>query len=150
KPTDVKGSTYLGELKHLSADLSIEDNVRFDVGFIPEERVPSYISAASVLLIPYTESVGASGPIHSFAAYGVPIVASDKGHHMPEALGGNLVLFSAGSSEDLSLKLYSALTDSSRTREMVERQIAYASRETWELAGKRTLQNYRITLGGKR
>ncbi len=85
----VDGSSFTGE-----------SHARFDAKFIPEEMVPVYFSAALAILISYTESVGASGPIHSYAGYGVPIVAADVGYHLRESMGGHITaaenLYKAG------------------------------------------------------
>jgi len=93
RPKDENGLAYLKELKRLCKTYSLENNVRFDTEFIDEENIPNYFGSASVILAPYTESVGASGPIHNSAGYGIPIIASDVGYHMKESIGGNLVLW---------------------------------------------------------
>jgi glycosyltransferase involved in cell wall biosynthesis len=146
RPQGFRRGEYLEELKILANDLELKDNVRFDTRFIPEEEISTYFSASTLLLIPYTESVGASGPIYNYAGYGVPIVASDAGFHNKESLGGNLYLFKAGNSDSLSAKLKEVLEHPSALNEISRKQIQYARKENWKMAAKRTLHNYRKTI----
>ncbi len=145
-PVDRAGRMYLEELKTLVREKQLGRWVRFDTMFVPEERVPDYFASASVILLPYQESVGVSGPAHNFASYGIPIVAADVGLHMRESLGGSLVLFRMGSPDDLARALIELLI-SSKSRENVSRRLRdYARQETVDLAVERTLQYYRVTL----
>jgi glycosyltransferase involved in cell wall biosynthesis len=90
--------------------------------------------------------VGASGPIHNYAAYGTPIVAADVGFHMKGALGGSLVLFEAGGSEDLAKKVNKILSDRKLATRTGKKHQEYAKKETWKRAALRTLRNYAKTL----
>jgi len=143
-PQDSEGTKYLKELQALTRKLSLEGYVRFDTEFIPEERVPVYFSAASAILFPYTESVGASGPIHNHAGYGIPIVVADVGYHMRESIGGNVALFKPGDPGSLAEKLRDILTDTDLAHHLGHEEKEYAKRETWELAAKRTMSYYQI------
>jgi len=145
-PLDKDGARYLMELKEAATRFSVSDHTKFDTRFIPEEEMHSYVSAASVVILPYVESVGASGPAHRLAGYGIPILASDVGHHMRECLGGNLVLFKAGDPKDLAVRLEQVLSDSSLAESIGQRLQQYAATETWEVGVERTLANYRSTL----
>jgi len=145
-PVDKDGAQYRRELKEAASRFSVSEHIRFDTRFILEEEMHLYISAASVLLLPYVESVGASGPAHRLAGYGVPIVASDVGYHMRECLGGRLILFKAGDSEDLADRLEHVLCDSSFAKITGQSLRQYAETETWGAAVERTLANYYSTL----
>ena len=145
-PQDNEGMFYLQELLKLTTRLSLDDHVRFDTEFIPEERVPVYFSAASAILFPYTESVGASGPIHNYAGYGIPIVAADVGYHMRESIGGNVLLFKAGDSKSLAKRLEEILSDDSLATRLGQSQVSYAQKETWRRASSRTVEYYKRAL----
>jgi len=145
-PQDNDGRTYLQELLKLTTHLSLDDHVRFDTEFIPEERVSTYFSAASAILVPYTESVGASGPIHNYAGYGIPIVAADVGYHMRESIGGNVLLFKAGDSKSLAKRLEEVLSDDSLAARLGKNQVSYAEKETWGRAASRTVDYYKRVL----
>ncbi len=145
-PLEHDGMVYLQELREQTIRLSLDDHVRFDTEFIPEERVPVYFSAASVILFPYTESVGASGPIHNYAGYGIPIVAADVGYHMRESIGGNVLLFKAGDSRSLTKRLEEILSDDNFATMLGQNQVSYAQKETWRCASSRTVEYYKRVL----
>lgn len=145
-PQDKEGMVYLQELREQTTRLSLDYHIRFDTEFIPEERVPVYFSAASAILFPYTESVGASGPIHNYAGYGIPIVAADVGYHMRESIGGNVLLFKAGDSKSLAKRLEEILSDDSLATRLGQSQVSYAQKETWRRASSRTVEYYKRAL----
>ncbi len=145
-PVDCDGMEYLNELKMYASRLKVEDCSRFDSNYIKEENIPYYFSAASVILVPYTDSVGASGPIHNYAIYGIPIVASDVGFHMRESLGGSLILYRNGDSSDLSERLHEILSNPEAQSRIGEKHKDYAIRENWSLCASRTLSNYRLLI----
>ncbi|MFW9844484.1 MAG: glycosyltransferase [Candidatus Thorarchaeota archaeon] len=142
KVQDSESAEYLVHLKQMCKELGLEDIVRFDSHFIPDDEVPIYFSAASIILVPYTESVGASGPIHNYAGYGTPIVAADVGFHMKETLGGILTLFKNRNSDDLADKVLTLLKDPNLRKVLGEKQRKYMAAESWDVAAKRTMRNY--------
>ncbi|GAG90556.1 unnamed protein product, partial [marine sediment metagenome] len=142
KVQDLESSTYLVQLKKMIQELGLEESVRFDSHYIPDDEVPLYFSAASIILVPYTESVGASGPIHNYAGYGTPIIAANVGYHMRETLGGTLTLFMNRDSADLAHKVITLLDDNELRKELVAKQCKYVANESWDVAAKRTMQNY--------
>ena len=142
KVQDSDSSAYLLQLKKMSKKLGLDESVRFDSHYIPDDEVPLYFSAASIILVPYTESVGASGPIHNYAGYGTPIIAANVGYHMRETLGGSLTLFKNRDSMDLADKVITLLDDNQLRKELGHKQHEYVANESWELAAKRTMRNY--------
>jgi len=143
RPLDSRGESYLEQLRQQVAELGLEDNVRFDAKHIPDSSVPLYFSAASILLVPYTESVGASGPIHNYAGYGVPIIAADVGYHMKETLEGMLILFKNGNHTDLAEKVIGLLADEALRKEIGTNQCAHTEQKSWNRAAKLTMQYYK-------
>lgn len=141
-----EGEVYLRQLKGLIQGLALQDYVRIDEGFVPDERVPLYFSAASVILAPYTESVGASGPLHNQAAYGTPIIAANVGYHMREVLGGNVKLFEVSSSDSLAQAITEVLRNDELASQLGNRIRRYAATETWETTAGRTMKYYNKTL----
>ncbi|MFW9842776.1 MAG: glycosyltransferase [Candidatus Thorarchaeota archaeon] len=140
---DSDSRSYLMQLKNKTKKLGLEEFVRFDSQYIPDGMVPTYFSAAGIILLPYTESVGASGLIHNYADYAKPIIVADTGYHMKEALDGTLTLFKNRDSEDLANKVIALINDNQRRKELGNRQRAYAANESWNVAAKRTMQNYK-------
>jgi glycosyltransferase involved in cell wall biosynthesis len=146
KPQDEEGKKYLLQLKEISRNLNLRNNVRFDSEFISDEQLPDYFGASAVVLVPYTESVGASGPIHNYAGYGVPILASDVGYHMKESLNHSVVTFRTEDHEDLAEKLVHLLTNEGLRQELGKKIADYSKKETWSTAAKRTIKYYKKTI----
>jgi glycosyltransferase involved in cell wall biosynthesis len=46
-------------------------------GYIAEEDVPAHLAAADLLVLPYRDSLAASGPMSSALAYGLPVIGSE-------------------------------------------------------------------------
>ena len=142
KVQDLESNAYLVQLKKMSEEFGLDEFVRFDSHYIPDDKVPIYFSAASLILVPYTESVGVSSPIHDYAGYGTPIIAADVGYHMKETLGGTLTLFKNRHSSDLADKVITLLNDNKLRKELGNKQCEYVANESWAVAAKRTMQNY--------
>ncbi len=147
RPLDSRGEIYLEQLKLQVNELGLEKNVRFDTKHIPDSDVPIYFSAASILLVPYTESVGASGPIHNNAGYGVPIIAADVGYHMKETLKGMLTLFQNCNHLDLTKKVIELLADETLRKDIGTKQCKHTEQKSWNQAAKLTMQNYKEIIG---
>jgi glycosyltransferase involved in cell wall biosynthesis len=146
KPKGKSGRKYLEEVKKKAQEQNLKDNLKLDAFFIPEEKIPLYFNASEVLLIPYTESVGASGPIHNYASFGTPIVAANVGYHMAETLNGNLTVFQPKDPNNLAEILVRILTDKELANKMGRIQKDFARKENWALAADRTIKNYQSTL----
>lgn len=63
-------------LKQKAADMIPSDKFRWD-GFIREEDIGRYFSAADISVYPYTVAMSSSGPMAISIGYGVPFIASD-------------------------------------------------------------------------
>ncbi|TFH00872.1 MAG: glycosyltransferase [Candidatus Thorarchaeota archaeon] len=147
EPFDEDGEEYLQELLQLQKEYDLFVNVRFDTDFIPEEDISVYFTAASIILAPYTESIGASGPLHASAGYGIPIVASDAGLHISEALGGNVLTFNQLDPESLSKQINYLLVNRNIAQQISTNLIEYSESESYDVAAKRTRDYYKITMG---
>jgi glycosyltransferase involved in cell wall biosynthesis len=69
---------YFRSLCETVKRLGLDGNVRFDVGFVPEEKIHVYFSSADAVAMPYTDCL-ASGIFHLAAGYGKPMIASAAG-----------------------------------------------------------------------
>ncbi|MFW9919819.1 MAG: glycosyltransferase [Candidatus Thorarchaeota archaeon] len=145
-PIDHDGMMYLDELVKLKKSLTLDASVLFHSRFISESEISVYFSAASIILFPYDDSVGASGPAHNQAGYGIPIIASDVGFHMREMLGGNVALFEKGNPMALSQAIVKVLSNPEFAQHVGNSIQRYSEIEDIELLAKRTLLYYRNTL----
>jgi len=67
---------YRSRLVKLADQLGVRDKVVF-TGFVPDDCVPLYFSAADVIVLPYIYTSGASGPLALALQYSRPIIATD-------------------------------------------------------------------------
>jgi glycosyltransferase involved in cell wall biosynthesis len=68
----------MGPLFAMVKDLQLEEQVEFDLRFIPEDEVSSLVARADILAFPYRD-IDASGVLMLAIAAGRPIVASNLG-----------------------------------------------------------------------
>jgi D-inositol-3-phosphate glycosyltransferase len=78
---------YLEELRRAAARLLPPGAVRFDIGFIPDERAELYFKAADALLLPY-RNIFQSGVLFLGFGYGLPAIATDVGDFREDVLDG--------------------------------------------------------------
>jgi glycosyltransferase involved in cell wall biosynthesis len=101
-------------------------------GYVPEEKIPELFKNASVVVMPYSSSTGASGVAHIACAYGLPIVSADLPdfREMGEEEGLAMDFYDPGSSKDLALCLTSLLNSTRRQQQMAEQNFSAALRMT--------------------
>jgi len=100
------------EYQDLIEKLGINDVCISHVHYIPDEDVPLYYSAATVVVLPYRR-IYQSGVLLMAMSYGLPVIASDL-EGMSEIIkhGYNGLLFKQGNSDDLAPVLEKVLSDS--------------------------------------
>lgn len=65
------------DLMNLAAVLGVDDRVKLDLRFIPDDEINDVFSESDVLLLPYDESfAGQSGPLGIAVRHRVPVVSS--------------------------------------------------------------------------
>lgn len=74
--------------EQLIKKLNIENNVRLDIKYIPDEEISWYYNAADINVLPYRE-VYQSGVIHLAYAYKTPVIATRVGS-FPEVIIDNI------------------------------------------------------------
>ena len=101
-------------------------------GYIPEEEIPELFSTASLVVLPYDSSTGASGPAHQACQYGLPIVSSDLPEFLDTANNESMAMlfFPRGNASQLADKLCTLLQSPQRQREMAQQNFSAALRMT--------------------
>jgi len=74
-PSQTNGAQYVEKLRSLTKRVGLEQCVSIRAGFIKEDRIPFYFSAASLVIVPYPYSTGASGVVSLAFAFEKPVVA---------------------------------------------------------------------------
>jgi len=111
-------------------------NVEF-LDYIPEENLEDLFISSDVVVLPYLTATGTSGVFHIACGFGKPVIASD----LPEireliAEGASAVLVPPGNSSALKEAVKNLLEDPEKCLEMGQKNLAYASRETWDKIAK--------------
>lgn len=108
------------------------------IGFIGENEIPLYLSAADVMVYPYSMAMSASGPMALSIAYSVPILVSDAFKYL---LDDDSRIFQMNV-KDLG-KCLSLFFESPKSI----RKIKQLKRErSWQIVGKNTLSLYKETI----
>lgn len=134
---------YLNQFKNAKIK-----NVQF-LGYIEDERLEELFSTSDIVVLPYLTATGTSGVFHIACGFGKPIVASD----LPEIRelveeGASALLVPPGNPSALKEAIKHLLRDPEKCLEMSQRNLAYASKETWEEIAKRYEEVY-LKLNGE-
>lgn len=137
---------YAGSLSEFSCDdfsswkRHADDKVSFidRVGFVPEDEVDLYFTAADALVLPYRRRRGISGPLRRAAVVGTPSIGprdTDVGEIIARhGLGTTFEYRSVSSLRD-ALRSVEARHEWTPPREFVDHRM-------WHSAGQRTLDAY--------
>jgi len=110
-------------------------------GFISNEELPFYFSAADILVFPYTTAMSSSGPLAFSMSYGKPIIASDI-PPIRELIPFEECLFNKNSSEDLTKKLELMLNSYNLRRRIVGHVKRTRGYNFWSKVGLQTCLLY--------
>ncbi|GAC1567400.1 MAG: hypothetical protein NVS2B3_05340 [Vulcanimicrobiaceae bacterium] len=126
------------EVNALLEDL--KDCSRFLVtGFLSDDRVPSLMTASDAVILPYTFSMSASGPVTIAAAYGTPLLLSDRfADHFPDYR-----LFFSPTPRAIREAIDSFFSDASRRRYAEEFSRSLSVARSWKDVSSTFLQLYR-------
>jgi len=111
-------------------------NVEY-LGYIQEKNIWALFNSADVVVLPYLATTGTSGVFHLACGFGKPIVASD----LPEireiiSEGASAALVRPGDPSSLKRAIGNLLDNPQRCIEMRQRNLAFASKETWNRIAK--------------
>jgi len=134
---DASYRKYLSELR--DSVLPIRRQVRF-TGFIPDEDLAVYITAADVVVLPYNLAMSSSGPFAHAISYEKPVIASDL-PPFREVLPLS-ALFKKGDYRGLSEKIGGILGDESFSREFSLYMRKVKEERSWRLVGLKTVELY--------
>lgn len=120
-----------GYVASLARMLDGDPGVEF-TGYVPEEKIADLFRSASVTVLPYTSSTGASGVVHLACAYGVPILCADLPdfQRMAEDEGLAIEFCRRNDTYDLAEHLLHLVEQPSRQRAMAEQNFSAALRMT--------------------
>ncbi len=140
----------LQEIRDQVAQLGLEDSVRLDLRFIPDEELPTYYQACDILVYPY-KAVTSSGALMTAMAFQKAIVAT-KLPAFQEVLKDRetALLVDYGDFEALASSLRSLIQEPKERERLAFGMVALDGFNSWSRIAKRTRQCYASVLQGTR
>ncbi len=116
---------------------------RFDLDYIPDERLDDYLRTADLVVFPYREIDG-SGALALAASYGKPIVASAVGVFAEPPVCDHVALIPAEDAGALAAELHRLITDPAARDGLARRSAILAERlGDWRGYARACLEFYR-------
>jgi len=119
--------------------LGLREQVRF-AGYVPDEVLPLWYSAASLLVFPSIYE-GFGLPVIEAMACGTPVVAADTSA-IPEAAGDAALLFPSQSVDALVSQTLAVLDNREQAATMRQRGLEQAAEFSWARAGEAMVATY--------
>ena len=132
-----------GKYRSMITSERIADDVFEHLGYVPNDEVHKYFSAADIVALPYHEVTG-SGVLQIAYAFGKPVVASNiPGFEEAVEEGKNGLLFTTGNPESLAATLAQLVNDETKTEVMGahSRQLS-KTKYRWAKVAEETLEAY--------
>jgi glycosyltransferase involved in cell wall biosynthesis len=131
----------------LIEELKVGAYCRLNIGFVPDEEVASYFSAADLVALPYRR-IYQSGVLMMAMTYGRPVVVSDlPGMTEVVSNGVNGYVFKQGSSSDLARALIRGMRDAAERKRIASRASEYIRKHhDWNRIGQSTKELYEAVL----
>lgn len=125
---------YQKELRTLASSLGIADRV-WITGYVEEKVLNRYLSAASLIVLPYTavSSLTGSGVLAKVAAFGKPLIASNISRFASELHSGReALLVDPGNVDELATAIRKVAENQEYARYLGENLRRLAPQRTWE------------------
>ena len=137
----IAGSVWkadFSECQRIIQENKLENRLKLDIRYIPDEEVGFYYSAADVSVLPYTD-VYQSGVIQLAYGYKKPVIASKLSAFTQFVIENETgYLFDIGSSEDLAKAMEKAIKNSDKLNDIGQRGYNLVKKElNWDLIAKR-------------
>ena len=147
----IVGRPYMetDSLLNLATMLGAANDISFDFGYVPEERIAAMFSGNCVAVFPYRE-IDASGVLMTAIAASCPIIASRLGGFAELLDERNALLFKPGDDADLALKLSRVIEEPGLLQSLADgaRELR-ESIPTWRDIGRGTLTLYRDIIAAR-
>jgi glycosyltransferase involved in cell wall biosynthesis len=136
----IPGYRDFAVLRETIRDLNLDDQVLIP-GYVPEEDLPMFYSAADVFVFPSLYE-GFGLPVLEAMACGAPVIAQNSSS-IPEVLGdAGILVDSADFDNALVRALEDLLADSSRRQLLRERGLERVKKFSWQKTALETLKIY--------
>ncbi|MFX0132817.1 MAG: glycosyltransferase [Candidatus Hodarchaeota archaeon] len=150
-PTEgLEYTSYLNDLIKKGKLRNKDINIRFINRFMSEEEVILLFSAADLILLPYTESYGTSGPYHQAIGFGKPAIAFKIGLHWIDVTDKKIILCPFKDIRCLAKKIDFFYENPEELKKVSKKLLDHAEKETWEKFGERTIEYYKKIITKKK
>lgn len=123
------------------------ERFRFDLDYVPDERLDRYLRSADLVVFPYREIDG-SGALALTASYGKPIVATAIGVFAEPPVRDHVALVPADDAESLAGTLHRLIADPAARAELASKSATLAERlGDWRGYARACLDFYRQNAG---
>ncbi|MFB0563977.1 MAG: glycosyltransferase [Candidatus Lokiarchaeia archaeon] len=126
---------YLRSLEKRASTIS--KNIIF-TGFLPEEQIPLFFSAADLIVFPYTLAMSSSGPMSFAVAYEKPFLVSDA---FKDIVKLDEIIFSKDP-ENLAKKIEQFFSNKDLEKKCLNYIKRVKEERSWKNIAKRTLKIY--------
>lgn len=140
-------AAYLDKIRKYISELKLNEHVRQDFKYIPDNELPIYFQAADILVYPY-KNITQSGALLTGMTYGKPIVASSVGGLKETLRDGKIgLLIEYGNAENLADALMALINSpEERTRLGKAALEELNNKYSWDVIAEKTLECYKKTL----
>jgi glycosyltransferase involved in cell wall biosynthesis len=138
-----KYQEYIMELQQMARSLAPKQIVF--TGFIPDEELPLYFSAADIVVLPYARAMSSSGPLALAMSYRKPVIVSNI-LPITELIPFEKALFMRNSPESLAERLELILDNQHLQREISRAVEKIRTENSWSSIGLQTSVLYQDLL----
>lgn len=137
------------EYQTLIDQYHLENNVRKDIKFIPDDEVKYYFNAADIVALPYLQ-IYQSGVVLLAYAYEKPVVATTEGEFLTVVKNGETgLLVPAGDSEKLAEAIVWYLDNPENAKQFAFKgKMDISSRLSWDTIAEQLCIQYKIVGNG--
>lgn len=145
EPRGAQGEAYAQQLRARHAQMGCPTQITLALNYLPDTRLELLLTAADVLVVPYTRVMGASGPVHHALSFGKPVVATALGQN--RGLAEVCWLAPPQNSDALAQAIQQLLTDETAWGDYHRHAQSYAATHTWRHLATHYYRDYQRLLG---
>ena len=145
EPRGAQGEAYAQQLRARYTQMGCPTSITLDLSYVPDARLELLLTAADVLVVPYTRVMGASGPVHHALSFSKPVVATALGQN--RGLAEVCWLAPPQNPDALAQAILQLLTDDALWDAYHRRAHEYATTHTWNHLAARYYRDYQRLLG---
>jgi glycosyltransferase involved in cell wall biosynthesis len=128
-------------LQNLTKKLGIDERVRF-VDTVPEQDIEALFVKAKLVVLPYTYSISASGPLTIALQYAKPIIAANTQFFKTELTDGLNCVLVNNNSEDLALAIIRLIENRELCKKISRGAKELSELHSWNIIAKQSLIQY--------